>query len=157
VPRVRPNGNHQILLQTKKGKRKMKKVKKHCETCGAEMVGTARRRFCDKCTKVRKYEATKRNHAKYRRSPTFIDMKTQEISRDVRRALHVVTNENLQDYFNHHQHDPRKRPDWCSPVRWRIFLRFIQRARYYSQDGELHPGQARGIATVKFSPLRRNY
>lgn len=132
-----------------------KLVKKHCETCGAEMICISRQRFCAACAKKRK-SATDIANAKKRR----IDYSQQAdiaVSRDVKRALHTVSNENLQDWFNHHRHDPNKRPDWCSPVRWRIFLRFTSRARYYSQDGELHPGQARGIATVKFSPLRRSY
>ena len=135
--------------------KEQKLVKKLCEQCGAEMIVISRRRFCDACNAVRKVAANQRNAMKRR-----IDYSQQAdiaVSRDVKRALHTVTNDNLQDWFNHHRHDPNKRPDWCSPVRWRIFLRFTKRARYYSQDGELHPGQARGIATVKFSPLRRNY
>ena len=132
-----------------------KLVTKFCEQCGREMVCNSRTRFCPTCNYSRKLAAT-REHNKKRRID-YSQRADMSVSRDVRRALHTVTNDNLADWFNHHRHDPNNRPEWCSPVRWRIFLRFIQHARYYSQEGELHPGQARGIATVKFSPLRRSY
>ena len=134
---------------------KQKLVTKICEQCGQEMVCNPRARFCPTCSYSRKLASVKES-AKKRRID-YSQRADMSVSRDVRRALHTVTNDNLTDWFNHHRHDQNNRPEWCSPVRWRIFLRFIQHARYYSQEGELHPGQARGIATVKFSPLRRSY
>ena len=130
-------------------------VTKICEQCGQEMVCHPRARFCPTCSYSRKLASIKES-AKKRRID-YSQRADMTVSRDVRLALHTVTNDNLTDWFNHHRHDPNNRPEWCSPVRWRIFLRFIKNVRYYSHDGELHPGQARGIATVKFSPLRRHY
>lgn len=88
---------------------------------------------------------------------SYMQAHEQAVSRDVRRALHEVTNDNLQDWFNHHRHDPNKRPEWCSPPRWRIFLRWVANSTYYRNFGQLHAGQARGIATTKIYPIRRNY
>ena len=136
--------------------KKQKLVKKLCEQCGQEMVCHPRSSFCPTCNYSRKLAATKRRNAMYRR----IDYSQQAdiaVARDVRRALHEVTNDNLQDWFNHHRHDSNIRPEWCSPARWRIFLRFMKNSTYYRNFGQLHAGQARGIVTTKINPIYRNY
>ena len=135
--------------------KEQKLVKKLCEQCGAEMIVISRRRFCDACNAVRKVAANQRNAMKRR-----IDYSQQAdiaVARDVRRAFHEVTNDNLQDWFNHHRHDSNIRPEWCSPARWRIFLRWVANSTYYRNFGQLHAGQARGIATTKINPIYRNY
>ncbi len=132
-------------------------ITKTCEQCGGEFVAVPKARFCPACKHKRQRAASKRWNASRTASKIRSSKKDNAVARDVKLALHEVTNENLQDWYNHHRHDPNNRPQWCSPVRWRIFLRFMKNAAFYAHMGELHPGQARGICTVKINPIRNFY
>jgi len=82
------------------------------------------------------------SNSRYRAKHLLEEHRDRAVARGIRERAFTppVNNETLSRYYiaakSKNPHAPVPPPDWCSPARWRIFLRWRANQSYYEFCGD---------------------